>query len=77
MTLVVRTSLRVGALSSSQAQVAQLCRSRSLSSSTAISRVSADMSDYTLPPGTQPGTKPRDRIIMEITLHKGTASPAA
>ncbi|KAG5270371.1 hypothetical protein AALO_G00191880 [Alosa alosa] len=70
LTLVVRTSLRVGALSSSQAQVAQLCRSRSLSSSTAISRVSADMSDYMLPPGNPPPAKPRDRIMMEITLQK-------
>ncbi|XP_062405442.1 pro-interleukin-16 isoform X2 [Sardina pilchardus] len=70
LTLAVRTSLRVGALSSSQAQVAQLCRSRSLSSSTAISRVSADMSDYTLPPGHPPPAKPRDRIMMEITLQK-------
>uniref|UniRef100_UPI003AAEF497 pro-interleukin-16 n=1 Tax=Centroberyx gerrardi TaxID=166262 RepID=UPI003AAEF497 len=77
LTLAVRTSLRVGALCG-QAQVAQLCRSRSLSSTTGMARVSADMGDYnyltngsnnTLTVPGQPA-KPRDRIMMEITLHK-------
>ncbi|XP_056134699.1 pro-interleukin-16 [Lampris incognitus] len=77
LTLVVRTSLRVGALCG-QAQVAQLCRSRSLSSSTGIARISTDMGDYNyltnisnnaLSVSGQPA-KPRDRIMMEITLHK-------
>uniref|UniRef100_A0A672ZRX8 Pro-interleukin-16 n=1 Tax=Sphaeramia orbicularis TaxID=375764 RepID=A0A672ZRX8_9TELE len=81
LTLVVRTSLRVGALCG-QAQVAQLCRSRSLSSTTGMARVSADISDYnylsntcnnTLSvPDQCPTAKPRDRIMMEITLHKET-----
>ncbi|XP_030620958.1 pro-interleukin-16 [Chanos chanos] len=66
LTLVVRTSLRVGALSS-QTQVAQLCRSRSLSSSAGISRVSADLGDYKC---LNNPAKPRDRIMMEITLNK-------
>lgn len=78
LTLVVRTSLRVGALCG-QAQVAQLCRSRSLSSTTGMARVSADMGDYnylnniysnTLSVPGQPA-KPRDRIMMEIILQKG------
>ncbi|XP_070758841.1 pro-interleukin-16 [Enoplosus armatus] len=77
LTLVVRTSLRVGALCG-QLQVAQLCRSRSLSSTTAMARVSADMGDYnylnntcsnTLSVPGQPA-KPRDRIMMEIILQK-------
>ncbi|XP_047187343.1 pro-interleukin-16 isoform X3 [Scophthalmus maximus] len=76
LTLVVRTSLRVGALCG-QVQVAQLCRSRSLSSTTGMARVSADMGDYnylsscsnTLSGPGQPA-KPRDRIMMEIALHK-------
>ncbi|XP_074480620.1 pro-interleukin-16 isoform X1 [Sebastes fasciatus] len=77
LTLVVRTSLRVGALCG-QAQVAQLCRSRSLSSTTGMARVSADMGDYnylnnacsnTLSVSGQPA-KPRDRIMMDIILHK-------
>ncbi|XP_069029015.1 pro-interleukin-16 isoform X2 [Embiotoca jacksoni] len=76
LTLVVRTSLRVGALCG-QAQVAQLCRSRSLSSTTGMARVSADMGDYNYlnscgdalnVPG-QPA-KPRDRIMMDIVLQK-------
>ncbi|XP_028812395.1 pro-interleukin-16 isoform X2 [Denticeps clupeoides] len=66
LTLVVRTSLRAMALSG-QAQGLQLCRSLSLSSSTAISRISTDLSDYSLPGHP---TKPRDRIMMEITLQK-------
>lgn len=78
LTLVVRTSLRVGALCG-QAQVTQLCRSRSLSSTTAMARVSADMGDYnylnndcsnTLSFPGQP-SKPRDRIMMDIILQKG------
>ncbi|KAM9366653.1 pro-interleukin-16 [Symphorus nematophorus] len=74
LTLVVRTSLRVGALCG-QAQMAQLCRSRSLSSTTGMARVSADMGDYnylnnnTLSIPGQPA-KPRDRIMIEIILHK-------
>ncbi|XP_028258454.1 pro-interleukin-16 isoform X2 [Parambassis ranga] len=76
LTLVVRTSLRVGALCG-QVQVAQLCRSRSLSSTTGMARVSADMGDYnylntcnnTLAIPGQPA-KPRDRIMMEIILEK-------
>ena len=78
LSLVVRTSLRVGALCG-QAQVAQLCRSRSLSSTTGMARVSADLGDFnylnntcsnTLSVPGQPA-KPRDRIMMEIILHKG------
>uniref|UniRef100_A0A667X3R4 Interleukin 16 n=1 Tax=Myripristis murdjan TaxID=586833 RepID=A0A667X3R4_9TELE len=77
LTLAVRTSLRVGALCG-QAQVAQLCRSRSLSSTTGMARVSVDMGDYNyLTNGsnntlTVPGqlAKPRDRIMMEIVLQK-------
>ncbi|KAM7423491.1 hypothetical protein PAMA_000036 [Pampus argenteus] len=77
LTLVVRTSLRVGALCG-QAQVAQLCRSHSLSSTTGMARISADMGGYnylnntcsnTLGIPGQP-TKPRDRIMMEIILQK-------
>lgn len=77
LTLVVRTSLRVGAVCG-QAQVAQLCRSRSLSSTAGMARISADMGDYNYlnmcnntenVPG-QPA-KPRDRIMMEIILQKG------
>ncbi|XP_044068029.1 pro-interleukin-16 isoform X2 [Siniperca chuatsi] len=77
LTLVVRTSLRVGALRG-QLQAAQLCRSHSLSSTTAMARVSADMGDYnylnntcsnTLSIPGQPA-KPRDRIMMEIILQK-------
>ncbi|XP_038548193.1 pro-interleukin-16 isoform X3 [Micropterus salmoides] len=77
LTLVVRTSLRVGALCG-QLQVAQLCRSRSLSSTTAMARVSADMGDYNYLNNTCSNTrsvpgrpaKPRDRIMMEIILQK-------
>lgn len=77
LTLVVRTSLRVGALCG-QVQVAQLCRSRSLSSTTGMARVSADMGDYnclntysnTLSISGEP-VKPRDRVMMEIVLQKG------
>ncbi|XP_029354230.1 pro-interleukin-16 isoform X2 [Echeneis naucrates] len=73
LTLVVRTSLRVEALCG-QAQVAQLCRSRSLSSTTGMARISADMGDSnflsnTLSSPSQPA-KPRDRIVMEIVLQK-------
>ncbi|XP_056269739.1 pro-interleukin-16 isoform X2 [Pseudoliparis swirei] len=77
LTLVVRTSLRVGALCG-QSQVAQLCRSRSLSSSTGMSRTSADMGDYNYlnntcsytPSVPGPPAEPRDRIVVEIILQK-------
>ncbi|KAK2919601.1 hypothetical protein Q8A73_001805 [Channa argus] len=77
LTLVVRTSLRVGALCG-QVQVAQLCRSRSLSSTTGMARVSADMGEYNYLSNTCTNTpsipgqpvKPRDRIMMEIILQK-------
>ncbi|XP_008290963.1 pro-interleukin-16 [Stegastes partitus] len=71
LTLVVRTSLRVGALCG-QAQVAQLCRSRSLSTTTGMARVSADMGDYNYLNICIPGqpAKPRDRVMMEIVLQK-------
>ncbi|KAM7014944.1 pro-interleukin-16 [Tautogolabrus adspersus] len=76
LTLVVRTSLRVGALCG-QAEVAHLCRSHSLSSTTGTARVSADMGDYNhlnnACTNTQSEgllTKPRDRIMMEIILQK-------
>ncbi|XP_055036121.2 pro-interleukin-16 isoform X1 [Misgurnus anguillicaudatus] len=67
LTLVVRTSLRVGALPGSQGQVSQLCRSRSLSSSTGISRASADLGEYNCLGNP---AKPQDRVMMEITLQK-------
>ncbi|XP_067257184.1 pro-interleukin-16 isoform X1 [Chanodichthys erythropterus] len=67
LTLVVRTSLRVGAMLGSHGQVSQLCRSRSLSSSTGISRVSADLGDYNC---LSNPAKPQDRVMMEITLQK-------
>ncbi|KPP78370.1 pro-interleukin-16-like [Scleropages formosus] len=66
LTLVVRTSLRMGA-PTSQAQASQLCRSRSLSSSTGISRASADMGDCSFLANP---AKPKDRIVMEISLQK-------
>ncbi|KAM9318154.1 pro-interleukin-16 [Pholidichthys leucotaenia] len=76
LTLAVRTSLRVGTLCG-QAQVAQLCRSRSLSSTTAIARISADMGDYNFLNGCGDtlsilgqDAKSRDRIMMELNLHK-------
>lgn len=81
LTLVVKTNLRVGALCG-QAHVAQLCRSRSLSSTAGMARVSADMGDYnylnnncndSLNPLGQPA-KPRDRIMIEIILQKGQCS---
>ncbi|XP_043099908.1 pro-interleukin-16 isoform X2 [Puntigrus tetrazona] len=67
LTLVVRTSLRMGAVPGSHGQVSQLCRSRSLSSSTGISRVSADLGDYNC---LNNSAKAQDRVMMEITLHK-------
>ncbi|XP_003198946.5 pro-interleukin-16 isoform X2 [Danio rerio] len=67
LTLVVRTSLRVGAVMGSHGQASQLCRSRSLSSSTAISRVSADLGEYNC---LNNPAKAQDRVMMEITLHK-------
>uniref|UniRef100_UPI0037E81A77 pro-interleukin-16 n=1 Tax=Semicossyphus pulcher TaxID=241346 RepID=UPI0037E81A77 len=76
LTLVVRTTLRVGALCG-QAQVAHLCRSRSLNSTTGMARVSADMGNYNYQNNTCSNTqsegqltKPRDRIMMEIILRK-------
>ncbi|MBN3313401.1 IL16 protein, partial [Atractosteus spatula] len=66
LTLVVRTSLRVGAVPSSGV-VPHLCRSRSLSSSACISRGSTDITDYSF---LAHPVKPKDRIMMEITLHK-------
>ncbi|XP_049573344.1 pro-interleukin-16 isoform X2 [Syngnathus scovelli] len=76
LTLVVRTSLRVGALCG-QAQVAQLCRSRSLNSATGMAGLSDEMRDYdfktcnnsiiNIPSAP---TKEGDRIMMEIILHK-------
>uniref|UniRef100_A0A8C2PVQ7 Pro-interleukin-16 n=1 Tax=Cyprinus carpio TaxID=7962 RepID=A0A8C2PVQ7_CYPCA len=67
LTLVVRTSLRMGAVPGSHGQVSQLCRSRSLSSSTGISRVSADLGDYNC---LNNPAKAQDRVMMEITLQK-------
>ncbi|XP_031156838.2 pro-interleukin-16 isoform X1 [Sander lucioperca] len=75
LTVVVRTSLRVGALRG-PAQAAQLCRSRSLSSTTGMARASADMGDYNYlnntpsVPGHPGPAKPRDRVMMEIILQK-------
>ncbi|XP_054626470.1 pro-interleukin-16 isoform X2 [Dunckerocampus dactyliophorus] len=78
LALVVRTSLRVGAVCG-QGQVNQLCRSRSLSSTTGMTEISADAGDYDYLSKTcdssrasVPGqpAKPRDRIMMEITLCK-------
>ncbi|XP_046713359.1 pro-interleukin-16 isoform X2 [Silurus meridionalis] len=65
LTLVVRT--RLGAVVGSQTQVAQLCRSKSLSSTTGIRRASDELTDF---PNLGTQAKPRDRIMMEITLHK-------
>ncbi|XP_071344385.1 pro-interleukin-16 isoform X2 [Trachinotus anak] len=77
LTLVVRTSLRVEALCG-QAQVGQLCRSHSLSSTKGMARISADMEDSSYLSNTCSNTlsvpgqlvKPRDRIMMEIILQK-------
>ncbi|XP_032392428.1 pro-interleukin-16 [Etheostoma spectabile] len=75
LTVVVRTSLRVGALRG-PAQAAQLCRSRSLSSTAGMARASADMGDYNYlnntpsVPGHPGPAKPRDRVMMEIILQK-------
>ncbi|XP_072516957.1 pro-interleukin-16 isoform X2 [Salminus brasiliensis] len=67
LTLVVRTSLRMDALTGSGTQAAQLCRSRSLSSTAGISRASADLAEYTCLGNP---AKARDRIMMEIILQK-------
>ncbi|XP_028999423.1 pro-interleukin-16 isoform X2 [Betta splendens] len=71
LTLVVRTNLRVAALCG-RVQLAQLCRSRSLGSTTGLARVTAE-ADYnylhTLSILAPPG-QARDRVIMEITLQK-------
>ncbi|XP_051920054.1 pro-interleukin-16 [Hippocampus zosterae] len=76
LTLVVRTSLRVGALCG-QAQVAQLCRSRSLSSTTGMARISDEMGDYnfktcktSISDVFSSPAKPGDRVMMEIILQK-------
>lgn len=66
LTLVVRT--RLGAVVGSQTQVAQLCRSKSLSSTAGISRTNDELADF---PNLGTHAKPRDRIMMEITLQKG------
>ncbi|KAK3533204.1 hypothetical protein QTP70_013607 [Hemibagrus guttatus] len=65
LTLVVRT--RLGAVAGSQTQVAQLCRSKSLSSTAGINRASDELADF---PNLGTHAKPRDRIMMEITLQK-------
>ncbi|XP_019729600.1 pro-interleukin-16 isoform X2 [Hippocampus comes] len=76
LTLVVRTSLRVGALCG-QAQVAQLCRSRSLSSTTGMARISDEMGNYnfkacktSISDVLSSPAKPGDRVMMEIILQK-------
>lgn len=66
LTLVVRT--RLGTVVGSQTQVAQLCRSKSLSSTAGISRASDELADF---PNLGTHARPRDRIMMEITLQKG------
>ncbi|KAK7912934.1 hypothetical protein WMY93_013145 [Mugilogobius chulae] len=82
LTLVVRTSLRVDALCGPSQM--SLCRSRSLSSTAAVSRMSADIAvlSYLHSPAHQSTStpnsltapelshKPRDRVMMEIVLHK-------
>ncbi|XP_039628693.1 pro-interleukin-16 isoform X2 [Polypterus senegalus] len=68
LTLTVRTSLRTGILSSTT--VSQLCRSQSLSSNGCISQDSCPGSEspgYNFLPSP---ARPKDRIIMEITLNK-------
>nr|XP_040054514.1 pro-interleukin-16 isoform X5 [Gasterosteus aculeatus aculeatus] len=76
LTLVVRTGLRLGALCG-QSQVAQLCRSRSLSSTTSMASAVADMGEYNCLNNTRsvPGqpAKPRDRVMMLIILQKEDA----
>ncbi|MGH0174327.1 UNVERIFIED_CONTAM: hypothetical protein FKN15_067918 [Acipenser sinensis] len=70
LTLAVRTSLRIGA-SPSSSGVSHLCRSRSLSSSATISSrgncSGPELADSSFLPSP---AKPKDRIMMEITLHK-------
>ncbi|KAA8585666.1 hypothetical protein FQN60_004360 [Etheostoma spectabile] len=73
LTVVVRTSLRVGALRG-PAQAAQLCRSRSLSSTAGMARASADMGDYNYlnntpsVPGHPGPAKPRDRAGVGLGI---------
>ncbi|CAL9702195.1 unnamed protein product [Knipowitschia caucasica] len=69
LTLVVRTSLRVDVCVPSQLA---LCRSRSLSSTAGVSRISSDLSDLSLDQSPAPDLshKPQDRVVMEIALHK-------
>ncbi|KAF3833363.1 hypothetical protein F7725_027028 [Dissostichus mawsoni] len=66
LTLVVRTSLRGGAGCGPEAQ---LCRSRSLSSSSGLARISADYS-YLNSSCSDTPRAPGDRVVMEIILHK-------
>lgn len=74
LTLVVRTSLRLGSLCGPT----QLCRSRSLCSTTDMARENTDLENYnylnnncsnTLSLSAPPAN--RDRIIMEMVLQKG------
>ncbi|KAM9832178.1 LOW QUALITY PROTEIN: pro-interleukin-16 [Neosynchiropus ocellatus] len=77
LTLVVRTSLRGGSLTG-QSAVAQLCRSRSLSSTAGMASLGApDIGTYSClascDHGSVPGqeARPQDRIMMELVLQKG------
>lgn len=74
LTLVVRTSLRLGTLCG----LTQLCRSRSLSSTTDMSRDNADLGNYNYMTNNCSNSLSlyglsanRDRIIMEMVLQKG------
>lgn len=80
MTLVVKTSLHVGALSGPE-QLSRLSRSHSLSSTTGLAlgsgvgRLGSDLnprkdSSKTLSLGDQE-VNPRDRILKEVVLNKG------
>lgn len=77
LTLVVRTSLRLGTLCGPT----QLCRSRSLSSTTDMSRDNADLGNYNYLTNNCSNSLSlsglsanRDRIIMEMVLQKGQPS---
>lgn len=74
LTLVVRTSLRLGTLCGPT----QLCRSRSLSSTTDMARDNTDLGNFnylnnncsnTLSLSGPPAN--RDRVVMEMVLQKG------
>lgn len=74
LTLVVRTSLRLGTLCGPT----QLCRSRSLCSTTDMARDNADLGNYDYLNNNCSNTHSlsgppanRDRIIMEMVLQKG------